>query len=219
MNSSPQIVDRLSEMANRRNRELASDAMLKALLGIGFGVVTFGVLFWMGWFVGIFVAHSVHLNAWQFGAILTGLFFVVATWSAWRRVDPLAGLQPLTDRQMLLTLIGQATGAFVYFSPRHATAGAAIVLLGGPASVFEALGIWAHRIRTDTAQLEQAARLLVLCQKELPADEVGAPAAAFLLRRLALIKVLPRGESAALALTDKGMAVLSKGRSRSARAN
>src|ERR1035438_3377979 len=109
MDTAPQIVDRISQMLSHRNRELAADAMLKALLGIAFAVVTFGVLFWMGWFVGVFVGHYLGLRAWQFGAILTGIFFVVATWSAWRRVDPLADLKPLTDAQMLLTVIGQAT--------------------------------------------------------------------------------------------------------------
>jgi hypothetical protein len=215
MDSLPQVVDRISQMVNQRNRELAADAMWKAVLGIAFAAVTFGVLFWMSWFVGIFVAHYLSLRAWQFGAILTGLFLFVTTWSAWRRVDPLAGLKPLTDAQMLLTLIGQATGAFVYFSPRHATAGAAIVLIGGPANVFEAFGIWAHRIRADAALLEQAARLLAMCQAELSAEEVREPAAAFLLRRLALIKVLPRGDSAMLALTDKAVTLLSKSKSRS----
>lgn len=214
MNPSTQAADRLSRMVHRRNRELAFDAALKALLGIGFSLVTFGVLFWMGWFVGFFMARHLNLHAWQFGAIVTGLFFVVATWSAWRRVDPLAGLAPLSDRQLLLTMISQVSGEFLYFSPRHATAGAAIVLLGGPAGVFEALGTWAHRIRADSTLIEEAARLLALCQAELPAKEVREPAAAFLLRRLALIKVVPHGDSAALTLTDKGFAVLSKGKTR-----
>jgi hypothetical protein len=218
MHTSPQLIERLAQLVHLRNRELASDAILKTGLGVVFSFVTFGLLFWLSWFVGFFVAHYLHLQAWQFGAILTGLFFVVATWSAWRRVDPLAGLKPLTDQQMLLTLIGQATGAFVYFSPRRATAGAAIVLIGGPANVFEAFGIWAHRIRADAELIDQAARLLALCQAELPAEEVRAPAAAFLLRRLALIKIVLRGDSAALALTDKGSAVISKSKSRSARA-
>jgi hypothetical protein len=210
----PQLIDRVSELVRRRNRELAFDAALKAGLGIVFSVLTFGTLFWFGWVVGFFVGHSLGTYPWQLGSLVAGVFFVVATWSAWRHVDPLAGLEPLTDGQMLLTLIGQATGAFTYFSPRHATAGAALMLLGGPANVIEAFGIWAHRHRADAELIEQAARLLVLCREELPVDEVRIPAAAFLLRRLALIKVLPRGDSAVIAPTDKGLAMLPKQKSR-----
>jgi hypothetical protein len=95
---------------------------------------------------------------------------------------------------------------------RHAVAGAAVVLIGGPANIFQAVGIWAHRIRADTALIEQAARLLILCQTELPVEEVRRPAAALLLRRLALIKATPRGDSAALLLTDKGFAIVGGGK-------
>lgn len=219
MDIPPRLIERLAEMVRRRNRELAVDAALKAGLGIVFSGLTFGVVFWFGWVAGFFFGRYLNLHAWQLGAIVAGTFFVVAAWSAWRRVDPLAGLEPLTDGQRLAALVGQASGAFVYFSPRHATAGAAIVLLGGPANVFEAFGLWAHRIRADAALFEQAARLLAMCQAELPAEEVRVLDAAFLLGRLALIKVIPRGESVALTLTDKGVAVLSKKKRRSGPAN
>jgi hypothetical protein len=59
----------------------------------------------------------------------------------------------------------------------------------------------------------------VLSREELPIEKVRVPAAALLLRQLALIKVLPRGESAAIAPTDKGFAILSKTKSGRARAN
>lgn len=212
MTISLELVDRVNHMVRRRNRELAFDAALKASLGIVFSLVTYGVLFWMGWFVGFFVGGYLNLRPWQFGAILTGLFFVVATWSAWRRVDPLAGLKPLSDRQLLLTLISQASPGLLYFSPRHATAGAAMILLGGPANVIEAFGIWAHRIRVEGSLIEDASRLLASCETEFPAEQVREPAAALLLRRLSLVKVVPSGESAALELTDKGLAVLSGGK-------
>ncbi len=209
MTISLELVDRVDDMVRRRNRELAFDAALKVSLGIVFTIVTYGVLFWMGWFVGFFVAGYLKLHPWQFGAILAGLFFVVATWSAWRRVDPMAGLKPLSDRQLLLTLISQASPGLLYFSPRHATAGAAMILLGGPANVIEAFGIWAHRIRMGGSLLEDASRLLASCETEFPAGQVRELTAALLLRRLSLVKVVASGDSAALALTDKGFAVLS----------
>src|SRR5437660_1188795 len=95
------LVHRVNDLLRRRNRELAFEAALKASLGVLFTLVTYGVLFWMGWFVGVFIAGYLNLRPWQFGAILAGLFLVVAAWSAWRRVDPLAGLEPLSDRQLL----------------------------------------------------------------------------------------------------------------------
>ena len=203
------VVDRLAQLVRRRNRELAFDAALKAGLGIVFSLLTFGCVFWFSWVLGFFFASQLNLHPWQFGAVVTGLFVIVATWSAWRRVDPLAGLQRLSDQQMFLTLLSQATGSMLYFSPRHASAGMALILLGGPVNVFEALGIWAYRLPTTLILLEEATRLLEACQSGIPIEPFRGPAAVLLLRRLFLIKVVPRGTSAALMVTEKGLAVLS----------
>ncbi len=208
MNVSPQLGACLGDMVRRCNRKLAFDAVLKASMGVLFSVLTFGFVYWAGWFFGFFFARYLSLHAWQFGVIFAGLLLVVATWSAWRRVDPMAGLQRLSDTQLLLTLISQASPNILYFSPRHATAGAALILIGGPANVVQAFGIWAHRIRVEGSLIADAARLLASCQTRLPVKQVREPAAALLLKRLALIKVIPSGDSVALALTDKGFAVL-----------
>jgi hypothetical protein len=209
MSNPPQIASRLREIVRRYNRELALDALLKALLGIAFSFLVFGLLFWGGWFVGIFFARSLNLHAWQFGAFLSGLFLVTALWSAWQRVDPLAGLQRLSEKQLLLTLISQDSSQLLYFSPRHATAGVAILLIGGPANLFQAFGIWTSRLRADESLLEESARLLAACDPQCAAEQVRKPTAALLLRRLALIKVVPGGDSPAFALTEKGSTVVS----------
>jgi hypothetical protein len=213
MNGTPHIATRLQDLVLRYNRELALDAALKALLGVLFSFLVFGLLFWFGWFIGVFVARNFNLQAWQFGCLVSGLFLLAATWSAWRRVNPLAGLPRLTDRQLLLTLLSQASPDILYFSPRHATAGVAVLLIGGPANLFQALGVWAYRIRADAALIEAASRLLVECQEKCPVMRVAEPAAALLLRRLALIKIVLSGESSALTATDKGRAVLSGAKS------
>ncbi len=215
MDIPPQLIDRLADAVRRRNRELAFDAALKAGLGIVFSLVAFGMLFWFGWVVGFFVNRS---YAWQLGVVVAGVFFVTASLSAWRRVDPLADLAPLGDAEMVAMLIGRASG-FMVFSPRHALAGAALVLLGGPAGVFEALGIWAHRLRADDELIRKAAKVLVLCEATLPQDEIGDFLAAVLLWRLALIKPTVHGDSAALVPTDKGWAMLAKKKAQRARAN
>jgi hypothetical protein len=214
MTNSLHLIDRLTQVVRSHNRELAFDAGLKAFLGIVFSCITFGLLFWLGWFVGLFFASYLHLDAWQFGLILTGLFLVVATWSAWRRVDPLAGLQPLSDAQLLLTLISQASGSLLYFSPRHSTAGAAMLLLGGPANVLEAFGIWAHRIRFNPSLIQEASHLLEACQTPVGAEQVSDPAAAWLLKHLAFIDFIPNGDSAQLVLTEKGLSFLHGGKMR-----
>lgn len=207
MSKATQIVDRLARRVQARNRELAMDAALKAALGFAFSAITFGILFWFGWVLGFMFGRLLHLDPWQFGVIFSGVFCVAAVWSAWQRVNPLADLEPPSDRFQMLRIIAHAAGS-VYFSPRYATAGAALVLIGGPASLIETLGIWAHRIRVDTPLVESAARLLERCEPPLPVEELNDLHAAFLLKRLALLKLVPREESHALALTDKGHALL-----------
>src|SRR6516164_9019113 len=141
MNRTAHIATRLRDLGRRHNRELAFDILLKASLGIVFSFFTFGFLFWLGWLCSWFVFGSFHLKPWQFGALVAGLFFTVAVWSAWCQVDPLAGLQRMSDEQWLLTQLSLASPGILYFSPRHVLAGAAVLLLAGPSSVFQALGL------------------------------------------------------------------------------
>jgi hypothetical protein len=201
-------------MARRYNRDLAFESVGKALLGIVFSFFTFGLLFWFGWFAGFFVARSFGMQPWQFGALVSGLFLAVATWSAWQRVDPLAGLQPLSDQQLLLTMISQASPGLLYFSPRHATAGAALLLIGGPANLIEAFGIWGYRFRMEVPLIEEASCLLENCQVNCPIENIREPSAALLLKRLSLIKIVPSEDSVALSLTEKGSTIVSRAKAK-----
>jgi hypothetical protein len=203
MRTTSQIVNDLQWLVRRRNRELAFDATTKALLGAIFSLVTFGCVFWFSWVIGLGVARYLGMGPWLFGLLITGLFFGVAAWSAWRRVNPLADLKPLTHQQLLATLMSRAATG-IGFSPRHAVAGIAFVLLGGPGNLIEAIGIWAHRIRADERLLGKAASTLALCKEGCPAEQISDLAAALLLRHLSLIKVVPSGNSATLTLTERG---------------
>jgi hypothetical protein len=214
MNDTSKTTHRLREMVSGYNRDVRLEVLFKSLLGLGFSVLVFGFVFWLAWFTGLFFTASLHLHAWQFAILVAGLFLIVATWSAWKQVDPLAGLQPLTDQQRLLTLISQATPGVVYFSPRHATAGAAAVLLAGPANILEALGIWVWRLRLDPMLLEEAARLLNACNANYRIEEIREPEAALLLKRLALVKLVPLDDSSALTLTEKGEKIVKGGKAR-----
>lgn len=209
MSASSKLVERINDLVRARNRELATDAALNGAFGVGFCAITFGMLYGFGWVLGFMFARSVDLEAWQFGLLVSGLFFSVAVWSAWRRVDPLEGLRPLSDQQRLLLLASQALGG-PGFSPRHASAGLAVVLIGGPASLFSAVGIWAHRVRADEAAIKAAAQLLDACQVSQPIDSIRNAEAALLLKRLALIKVLPNESSHVVTATQKGMGLVSK---------
>jgi hypothetical protein len=166
--------------------------------------MTFGLFYWGAWYHSLFVARYVGLDAWQLGAILTGLFVLAASWSAWRRVDPLADLARLSDQDLMLTMISGAAGGLGYFSPRHALAGFAVVLIGGPASMFEAVGIWAHRLPADPGLIESAARLLVSCQTEVQPLTLHNVSGASLLHRLALVKIVPCDQTKGVMPTQKG---------------
>jgi hypothetical protein len=208
MRTTAQIASRLQEMVRGYNNQLARDALLKAALGIAFSFLVFGVVFWTAWVVGFAVAGYLHLSAWQFATLLTGLFIAVSAWSAWYRVDPLAALPRLAEPHMLVRTLALAAGVPVV-SSRHALAGSALFLIGGPANLFQALRFWAARIRADAALIEEASRLLTRCDPQSPALPSRDAAAALLLLRLTLVKVVPSGDAAALALTDKGFALVS----------
>lgn len=211
-----EIASHLQDTVRAYNRGLAVDALGKSVLGVIFSFFTFGFVYACGWFAGLLFGRSLGLQPWQFAALASGLFFVVACWSAWQHVDPMAGLPPrLSDEQEALhTLVSHAALGNGYFNPRHAVAGFAVVLMGGPANILEALGIWLSRIRDNQSVIEEASCLLADCRADYPIEKVRVPAAVFLLKRLTLVKVVPCGDSSAFALTAKGSAILSKAEGR-----
>jgi hypothetical protein len=58
-------------------------------------------------------------------------------------------------------------------------------------NLFQAVGVWRSRSRTDESLINDAARLLADCREKFPAAQVRRPSAAILLKRLALIKFVP----------------------------
>ena len=187
------IVASIHDMVRRHNRELAIETLVRAVLGVAVSCVVFGMVFCLGWLIGPAVTPLLGLRAWHFAAILASVFVIVATWSAWRKVNPLAGLQPISDQEMLVMLISHAALDTPFLSPRHAVAGVAVVLIGGPASVLQSIGAWAWRIRTSGPMIEQAASLLAACQTNLPIEDVRVPAAALMLKLLRVMESLAAG--------------------------
>jgi hypothetical protein len=211
MSNTAHIASRLQDLVGQYNREVWGDVLIKAGLGVVFSLVVFGLLYWFSWFVGVLIYPATGLVGWQFGTIFTGIFLAVAVASAWWCVNPLAGLEPLSDPENLIAQLSRSAGV-MYFSPRHAIAGAALFLIGGPANVFEAIGIWRSRMRANGTLILEAAHLLAACKDNCPIEEVRGPAAAVLLRRLGLIKAVPAVDSWELMLTDKGLDTLGPGK-------
>lgn len=200
--------ERIRALARARNRELAVEALIEAALGVLFTLLTFGFVFVLGLSAGWLVGRRVGLSAVGFAWIVTGVFFVTAVISAWRRVDPLAGVDPMTFEQEVLTALSQTSAQMLYFSPRHASAGVAMVLLGGPSNLFSAIGTWRHRLNDDDAIVHVAAEVLRASAAELDLERVRTPHAALLLRRLALIKVTHREGRPVVVATEKGREIL-----------
>src|SRR6266852_5462645 len=131
MDTSPKLIGRLTETVRRRNRELAFDSILKAGFGVAFSCLSFGFVFWVGWYVGITLAPLVDFNAWLFAAICAGFYIVVMTGLAWQRVDAYPGFEPLAKEEMIATLKSRSAESTIPLSPYHARTDIAMLLFGG----------------------------------------------------------------------------------------
>lgn len=216
MSSESKLARKIQEQARDRNRELVGEIMMKTALGLLFSVFAFTFVFLFGCFIGGTVSRSLGLHAWQVGLAITVLYAAAATIAAWYKVEPLRDVSHLSESDVAQMLVSQAVG-LPAFSPRHATAGIATLLIGGPASVLEGLGLWASRLRLDAAILDEAVRLLIACEDRCPATAVRRPHAAILLRRLGLVKIVSDGVVPSLALTDRGFTMLAKTKRKAAR--
>lgn len=200
---------RIGRLIAQRNRELSLQAGVELVLGVIFTIVVFGVVFWIAYLAGFFC-----LSFWRpmnFALIVTGIFAVVAVCSAWRQVDPFANVMPLTEgqefRQDLAQSLGYAAGVPVV--TRGSLAGFGSVFIGGPANVFDAISTWRHRLPAGGTLRRSAAELLESARNGIDLEQISDPAAALLLHRLALVRVVPTSKhSSRLELTQKGLDTL-----------
>ena len=177
------------------------ETTIEAATGILFTALTSGVIFCIVWFVCVslggrrFPASTVALGA-------TGIFVLVSAVSAWRHVDPFAGLKPMSNADHLLFAVSSMVDGYVHVN-RHTVAGLASVLMGGLVNLVSALGSWLHRLPTDPLVIDQAAGILSACRPEVDLKQVNSSMhAAVLLRRLNLI--VPRSDSTFVTLTEMG---------------
>ncbi|VAX41818.1 hypothetical protein MNBD_PLANCTO02-158 [hydrothermal vent metagenome] len=208
------IAKRIRRLIEDKNRLFLADVLIQLGTGMLFSFLIYGFLFMLALFlsgvsISVFDKKS-GLSPVSIAMIVVGLYFAVATWSAWRRVDPFRGVKKMTDRQKLLTMISQMTPHTLYFSPKHASAAFASLLLGGPVNFFTAWGTWKNRYPTNAELIDDAAEMMKGTTKGLPIDQVTSVEAALLLRRLGLITVTKQYEGEVIEPTEKGRKLLAR---------
>jgi hypothetical protein len=196
----------IRQRVSKRNRELATEALLGGLLGVLFTAVVLGFIFWTAWLIAFFPLGSA--RATLVASVVAGVFALVAFVSAWRRTNPLAGIDPMSEAQWTRFMALQAAGYGAAAEPRRALAGAAHVILGGPVNILEAISTWRHRLRVNQATFAGAADLLNRAARgAVPTEQIEHPPAALLLNRLGLARVapaVPRSPALLLSLTAAG---------------
>jgi|GEM_PF-1908307 len=208
MSESAAIAERLRRRVRKHNRERTLAAFGEAALGLVFSAVIFGLFYCFAWFIALLMGWGFGRSGRLFPLLATAVYFLVSLISAWREVNPFAGLKPLTDAERTLTIISHSSSATLFFNPRLATAGAASFLLAGPTSLLSAFRVWCDRLPSDDQSLERAATVLAATKPGLDADRLKDTESALLLRRLRLIKPLPQGEKTILLPTERGETVL-----------
>jgi hypothetical protein len=199
------IASRLLRRIKARNHELMVEIAIEAALGILFTVLTSVAVFAIAWFVG-FSIGGFRFSASTVALGVTAIYLLVSVISAWRNVDPFAGLAPMSDADRMAFAVSGMVSGYVHFN-RHSVAGLAAVLMGGPMNLVGALRNWLHRLPTDPRLIDQAAEILSACQPEVDLKKIrSSGAAAVLLRRLNLI--VPSVDSTVVTLTEKGRDVV-----------
>jgi hypothetical protein len=191
------------------NSDHEARAAIQLVLGALFTFLLFGALLGVLWMFGPW--RHVGWPALPSSLALVGLLLAVAFWSAFRRIEPMRGVDPLTPTQELAIKASWVVPGAVVTSPRHATAGTASLLIAGPLNMVDAIASWRSRIKVDQALYYAAADLLGRAAEGVDLEFVDDPRPFVLLRRLRLIKVEERPEGLGrIVLTQKGRDALSE---------
>ena len=200
---------RLLRRVEARNRELVLEAAVDAGMGLVVLAVTSGVVFCVAWYVCISLG-GLQFPASRVALCVTAIFVVIGAISAWRSVDPFAGLKPMSDTDHVLFAASTFVDGYVHMN-RHTVAGLASVVMGGQANLVSALRSWLHRLPSDPLTIDEAAKILNACRPEVDLKTVACSwNAAILLRRLNLI--IPRTGTTLVSLTEKGRDIVGTGR-------
>ncbi len=183
------------------NSEHEARAVTQAVMGVLFGALVFAPVFVLLWMIFTRVHRRLGGPDGLTGAcLLTGMLLLATFWSAWRRVDPMKSVDPLRPDQEATWALPQIAAG-----PRHASAGFAVLLLGGPENIVDAVASWRSRLRVDGPLYFAAADLLGRAAQGVELEVIDDPRPFVLLRRLRLVKVEEREEGlGCVVLTEKG---------------
>ena len=131
------VADRIAKLVERRNKKLAKEAWLDVAMGVFWLTVIYGMLLVLS-YVWFMRARFASPGQWSLG-------FTIGTATccallAWRQVDPLRGIAPMTNTQKALTFISHASPHMLYFSPLHAAGGLVELLTSGFRPLFDGIG-------------------------------------------------------------------------------
>ena len=195
------LADRLLQAIQARNKQLWVDTMIDGLTGLFFTALTAGVVYVVARFLILFFFHGM-IDTATVALWVTAITLVVSFVSAWRNVNPFAGLVQMSAGDHLMFSLGHAVSGYTHFN-RHSVAGFALLLMGGPTNLLSALGNWLHRLPANPAVIDKAVEILSKYRPEVDLGKLAdSPKAAHLLRRLNLIVV--RDESTVVSLSTKG---------------
>lgn len=197
--------DRIAKLVRKRNKKLQNEALIDLGIGAFWLTVIYGSLLVLScvWFMRVRVDSP---ETWAFWLTVgtAGCCGLVA----WRQVEPMRGIAPMTDTQRALTFISQASPNVLYFSPLHAGAGLVELMSSGFRPFFDGLGQYLNRVSESPDVQTQAAEILVQTANGLPLRSVGSPEALLLLRQLKLVRIEIRGVTDTLLPTERGERLL-----------
>lgn len=206
------VADRIAKLVGRRNKKLAEEAQLDVAMGLFWLTVIYGMLLALSW-MWFMRARFASPGQWSLG-------FTIGTATccallAWRQVDPLRGIAPMTNTQKALTFISHASPHMLYFSPLHAAGGLVELLTSGFRPLFDGIGQFLNLLSTAEDVQSQAADMLAKAERgRFAMQSIKSPEPLLLLRQLKLVRVELRGVTELLLPTERGEALLSRTRPR-----
>jgi len=177
---------------------LGAQAAAEGISGVIFTLLIFFGVFWISWLVMfIFVNLSMKAATWAALSVMV-VFAAVSVWTAWKKIDPLAGMRPYdaadaaADAATMVTSL--TLGPVMFRFNRFSSAGFALLLISGPSNLLEALATWRGRIPEGDIEdvSRRAASLLMACGEEgieSTAIDAQDTSAVVLLRTLGLAKL------------------------------
>ena len=187
-------------LVRKHNGERWLEAVVEFGLGVLFSLITFGGVFWLSWLVVAFRSDAVLI-----AGTITVVCAVLSFLAAWKKVNPLQDIEPMTDAEFAMTMISIVGPGTWYFSPKRAMAGLLLILFAGPANLLAVVASLRRRLPASESGVQAAtATLRDAAARDLPVDSVNRDGLV-LLFRLRLVKAVGGdGGQVHLRITEKG---------------